>query len=50
MPTAMGRNRARPKTILHGIMETDLPPSEKTIDRLADEALVILVAGAETTA
>lgn len=45
-----GKEQSRPKTIFHGIMEADLPPSEKTIDRLADEAFVILVAGAETTA
>lgn len=42
--------QGRPETIFHGIMQADLPPSEKTIDRLADEAFVILVAGAETTA
>lgn len=40
----------RPKTIFHGIMQADLPPAEKTADRLADEAFVLLVAGAETTA
>lgn len=44
------KNQARPKTIFHGIMQADLPPAEKTADRLADEAFVLLVAGAETTA
>lgn len=43
-------NQPRPKTIFHGIMQADLPPAEKTADRLADEAFVLLVAGAETTA
>ncbi|KAG6355076.1 hypothetical protein INS49_004157 [Diaporthe citri] len=44
------QNQPRPKTIFHGIMQADLPPAEKTADRLADEAFVLLVAGAETTA
>lgn len=43
-------HQPRPKTIFHGIMQADLPPAEKTADRLADEAFVLLVAGAETTA
>lgn len=43
-------HQPRPKTIFHGIMQADLPPKEKTADRLADEAFVLLVAGAETTA
>lgn len=43
-------NQTRPKTIFHGIMQANLPPAEKTADRLADEAFVLLVAGAETTA
>lgn len=43
-------SQSRPKTIFHGIMQADLPPAEKTADRLADEAFVLLVAGAETTA
>lgn len=43
-------SQPRPKTIFHGIMQADLPPEEKTADRLADEAFVLLVAGAETTA
>lgn len=40
----------RAKTIFHGIMDSSLPPEEKTIDRLADEAFVVIVAGGETTA
>ncbi|KAL1868298.1 hypothetical protein Daus18300_006022 [Diaporthe australafricana] len=43
-------NQPRPKTIFHGIMQADLPAAEKTANRLADEAFVLLVAGAETTA
>ena len=38
------------KTVFHGIMQSDLPPIEKTEQRLADEAFVLIVAGAETTA
>ncbi|KAH8772486.1 cytochrome P450, partial [Diaporthe sp. PMI_573] len=44
------KKQPRPKTIFHGIMQADLPPAEKTANRLADEAFVLLVAGAETTA
>lgn len=43
-------NQPRAKTIFHGIMQASLPGAEKTVDRLADEAFVLLVAGAETTA
>lgn len=45
-----GKGQDRPRTIYHGIIEADLPPSEKTVNRLADEAFVLLIAGAETTA
>jgi cytochrome P450 len=37
------------ETILHGIMESDLPHSDKTVDRLHQEALTIVGAGTETT-
>jgi cytochrome P450 len=37
------------ETILHGIMESDLPPSDKTVERLHQEALTIVGAGTETT-
>lgn len=40
----------RPKTIFHGILQSKLPDSEKTISRMADEAFVLIVAGGETTA
>jgi hypothetical protein len=30
-------------------MESDLPPSDKTVDRIHQEALVVVGAGTETT-
>lgn len=38
------------KTIFHEIMRSDIPDSEKGTRRLADEAMVIVIAGSETTA
>lgn len=38
------------KTIFHGILQAKLPPQETTVERLVDEAFVLIVAGAETTA
>ena len=38
------------KTIFHGIMQSNIPASEKTVQRLSDEAFVLIVAGGETTA
>ncbi|KIW06952.1 uncharacterized protein PV09_02613 [Verruconis gallopava] len=38
------------KTIFHEIIRSDIPDSEKETKRLADEAMVILIAGSETTA
>jgi cytochrome P450 len=38
------------KTIFHGIMQSNIPESEKTVQRLSDEAFVLIVAGGETTA
>jgi cytochrome P450 len=37
------------ETILHGIMESELPSSDKTVDRLHQEALTIVGAVTETT-
>jgi cytochrome P450 len=37
------------ETILHGIMESELPASDKTVDRLYQEALTVVGAGGETT-
>ncbi|KAL9105922.1 MAG: hypothetical protein Q9227_008982 [Pyrenula ochraceoflavens] len=38
------------RTIFHELLASNLPPSEKTVDRLAGEALIVLGAGTETTA
>ncbi|KAH8810910.1 cytochrome P450 [Xylogone sp. PMI_703] len=37
------------KTIFHAILDSDLPPQEKTLDRLSDEGQILLGAAAETT-
>lgn len=37
-------------TIFHELLESDLPPQEKSVDRLADEAQLMIGAGLETTA
>jgi len=37
-------------TIFHELRDSDLPPSEKTILRLADEGNILIGAGSETTA
>ncbi|KAI1380866.1 cytochrome P450 [Hypoxylon crocopeplum] len=38
------------RTIFHEIMRSDIPESEKETRRLTDEAMVIVIAGSETTA
>lgn len=38
------------RTIFHEIIRSDIPQSEKHTNRLTDEAMVILIAGSETTA
>ncbi|KAJ4179516.1 hypothetical protein NW755_012425 [Fusarium falciforme] len=38
------------KTIFHEILRSDIPSSEKETPRLADEAMVLVIAGSETTA
>ncbi|KAH6886986.1 cytochrome P450 [Thelonectria olida] len=38
------------KTIFHEILRSDIPSSEKETKRLADEAMVLVIAGSETTA
>lgn len=38
------------KTIFHEIIRSDIPESEKETRRLTDEAMVIVIAGSETTA
>ena len=37
-------------TIFHDILESDLPPQEKALDRLWQEGQTIIGAGTETTA
>ncbi|KAK5954220.1 hypothetical protein OHC33_004793 [Knufia fluminis] len=37
-------------TIFQAVLDSDLPPSEKTIDRLQDEGQTLVGAGSETTA
>ena len=36
-------------TIFHGLLNSNLPPSEKSIDRLLQEAQLLVVAGQDTT-
>lgn len=38
------------KTIFHEILQSDIPSSEKETPRLADEAMVLVIAGSETSA
>lgn len=48
-----GEDQAHTKahpTIFHELLESDLPPQEKSVDRLADEAQLMIGAGLETTA
>jgi len=42
--------KAQHPTIFHELLESDLPPQEKSIRRLADEAQLMIGAGLETTA
>ena len=44
-----GTRPSRPPTIFHAIHNSTLPPHEKSVDRMAEEALVIIAAGGETT-
>ncbi|KAL9114326.1 MAG: hypothetical protein Q9227_001748 [Pyrenula ochraceoflavens] len=45
-----GKEKVKQRTIFHELRDSDLPESEKTIDRLAAEAEIFLGAGTETTA
>ncbi|KAK4998302.1 hypothetical protein LTR66_002448 [Elasticomyces elasticus] len=38
------------KTVFHEVLNSDLPPQEKTVDRLWQEASIVSIAGTETTA
>lgn len=37
-------------TIFQAVLDSDLPPKEKTAERLVDEGQIVVAAGAETTA
>ncbi|PQE14947.1 cytochrome p450 protein [Rutstroemia sp. NJR-2017a WRK4] len=41
---------ARQDTVFHTIRDSDLPPEEKKLNRLADEGNILIGAGSETTA
>ncbi|KAF4540590.1 Cytochrome p450 [Lasiodiplodia theobromae] len=47
---ASDRSTGPSKTIFEEILESSLPPEEKTLDRLMDEGLILIGAGGETTA
>jgi cytochrome P450 len=38
------------QTVFHEVLESDLPPEEKGLQRLGDEAQLVIGAGLETTA
>lgn len=41
--------KTRNDTIFHGLLNSNLPPSEKSIDRMLQEAQLLVVAGQDTT-
>ncbi|KAE9364717.1 cytochrome P450 [Stipitochalara longipes BDJ] len=45
----LSHNQSSHPTIFHELLETDLPPPEKSINRLADEAQLMIGARLETT-
>ncbi|KAH8666532.1 cytochrome P450 [Xylariales sp. PMI_506] len=47
-PILNGKGEGR--TIFHALRDSSLPPEEKTLDRLCDEAAIFTGAGSETTA
>lgn len=38
------------KTIYHSLLASNLPPQEKTVEYMSDNAFILIVAGGETTA
>ncbi|CAL3965293.1 unnamed protein product [Diplocarpon coronariae] len=49
-PTALAVKRTeRPSTVFHGIYHSSLPMEEKSLSRLSQEGLVMIVAGSEST-
>ena len=43
-------NSVKPNNIFEALLSPDMPPEEKTLQRLTDEGFVITIAGLETTA
>ncbi|KAL1607860.1 hypothetical protein SLS60_002798 [Paraconiothyrium brasiliense] len=43
------RDSVKPNTIFEALLSDDLPPKEKTLERMTDESFVIIGAGLETT-
>lgn len=49
-PTPLAVKRTtRPPTVFHGIYQSSLPIEEKSLARLSQEGLVMIVAGSETS-
>jgi cytochrome P450 len=46
----LSQSRAASRTVFHAIRDSDLPPEEKTLQRLCDEGEIVTGAGSETTA
>jgi cytochrome P450 len=46
---SLAENPSR-KTVFHTLRDSDLPPHEKTVERLVDEAATFTIAGSESTA
>ncbi len=44
------QSQSERKTMFHSLRDSDLPPAEKSLQRLCDEAEIVLGAGSETTA
>ena len=44
------KDRTKSRTIFHELLDSDLPPEEKTLQRLCDEGEILTGAGSETTA
>lgn len=45
-----GKGPGKARTIFHELLDSDLPPEEKTLQRLCDEGEILTGAGSETTA
>ncbi|KAL3465633.1 cytochrome P450 [Aspergillus heterothallicus] len=47
---AKGRGGDKKQSIFNALVDPSLPPQERTVDRLTEEGMIVLGAGAETTA